>query len=345
VRIVSTVTQHLINRFILGIDGLACAGPVRFPICQPHYRNYAALLTPCRAHTAPSQSSAPQDEDIEQRIARLEELFRSSRQDLPVLDTGYPAGSDVRPPSEPSSDRLSVIEAWVSSNHVPQPPVNPVATDGVFYGRLWFAGHDLGDISSNSGIPVFSDDGLQWIRERTGEPRPFATLERYFRRPWADQMYAPAAVAAAAARMSQSPGTTTSSASPPARPPDAPRDPRTQLPSKALTERYFSIFCASPLRLIFPMVDEVLFRHTIDLAYEPSVEIPPPIEVVGARCSVLAFLSILTLLESEQTAALPVNADQCAALVQDSLLAVINQPTVDGLRAAYMLVSSDGDAQ
>jgi hypothetical protein len=99
------------------------------------------------------------------------------------------------------------------------------SADGVSFGRLPFAGHDLGKISSHNGIPYFSDDGVKWIRAHTGDM----------------------------SQMQTSPGSPDSSAA----------QQRESLPPRSIVDDCFAIVCSSTLRLFFPVVDTVLFKYTI----------------------------------------------------------------------------------
>jgi len=60
------------------------------------------------------------------------------------------------------------------------------------------------------------------------------------------------------------------------------------LPERAITELYLQLFRSTPFRLVFPIVDAVLFQDTIGAAYHPEGD-----SSVHVAC-VLAFLSIMS---------------------------------------------------
>jgi hypothetical protein len=141
---------------------------------------------------------------------------------------------------------------------------------GVFFGRLPFAGYDLGKISSHNGIPYFSNDGVKWIRAHTGDMSLFKTVNT---RP---RLYD---------QMQTSPGSPGSSAA----------QQRESLPPRSIVDDCFAIVCSLTLRLFFPVVDTVLFKYTIDLAYALGSR-PLPIEVRYARANIFSLLCIIALL-------------------------------------------------
>ncbi|CAL3969739.1 unnamed protein product [Diplocarpon coronariae] len=60
------------------------------------------------------------------------------------------------------------------------------------------------------------------------------------------------------------------------------------LPEKGITEQYLQLFRSTPFRLVFPLVDAVLFRATIDSAYEQAGD------SLGSIACVFAFLAIMS---------------------------------------------------
>lgn len=62
----------------------------------------------------------------------------------------------------------------------------------------------------------------------------------------------------------------------------------TALPPKPLADEYLRLFRNMPLRLVFPVIDVVLFQATIDSAYDPD-DAP-----VSSIACVFSFLSILS---------------------------------------------------
>ncbi|PVH83089.1 hypothetical protein DL98DRAFT_569933 [Cadophora sp. DSE1049] len=62
----------------------------------------------------------------------------------------------------------------------------------------------------------------------------------------------------------------------------------TALPEKTVTELYLQLFRSTPFRLVFPIVDAVLFQDTIETAYHPEGD-----SSISIAC-VFAFLSIMS---------------------------------------------------
>ncbi len=59
-----------------------------------------------------------------------------------------------------------------------------------------------------------------------------------------------------------------------------------ELPKRSLTDQYLQLFRSTPFRLVFPLIDPVLFQSTIDSAYEPGGSI-------SSRACVLSLLAIM----------------------------------------------------
>lgn len=183
---------------------------------------------------------------------------------------------------------------------------DPSTRDGGSYGMLNIPGYDLGIISSHGGIPVFSSLALRWIQERTGDPNAFK--------------------AAYSAHASDS-------SAPPVR-----YRPGPELPSRTAVESCLALFSSSPLRLVWPVVDIDSFQQTIQLAYtSPETRL---LEVRIAKLCVLVFVAFLSVLEPVHTSVVSLDPKACAKQARDSLLSVLDQPTVEGLQAAITLVST-----
>ncbi|KAK3321291.1 fungal-specific transcription factor domain-containing protein [Cercophora scortea] len=150
-------------------------------------------------------------------------------------------------------------------------PATPAAELGedkaglrVCFVKFHFAGYHLGDISAYSGIPLFSTEGLSWLRCRTGQDPALLSVEdrlpsSYLRLP----IYG----------IPQQPGGVSLS-----------------LPDRTVVDDGLRFFQNSPLKLEFPMIDSVLFQQTINIAYDSS---QGPVSF-SAAC-IFSFLAVLSL--------------------------------------------------
>jgi hypothetical protein len=92
-----------------------------------------------------------------------------------------------------------------------------------------------------------------------------------------------------------------------------------------------------PLKRIFPVIDAVLFRQTIELAYQ-SCRGPPSVETVGAQACVLSFMALMAIHSLCPLSNPPVDSDECAVKAEYLLPRVLHVNTVDGFQTYFMLV-------
>lgn len=116
------------------------------------------------------------------------------------------------------------------------------------------------------------------------------------------------------------------------------------LPDRKVVEQYFSFFLSSEFRRAFPLVDPVLFRQTLDLAYGRQYgesENGLSFEQVTAEACVFAFLSVISLLEEERTERFPeipsIDTDMMAAKAQMLLPLTIQALDITSLQTSFML--------
>ncbi|KAI3326263.1 hypothetical protein HD806DRAFT_441650 [Xylariaceae sp. AK1471] len=172
---------------------------------------------------------------------------------------------------------------------------------GVHFGKLHFAGHDLGNICSHNGVPFFSDQGQKWIYSCTGENGLFPTLPD-------DSLL----------MAQQSLGDLL-------------------LPPMAVVEDYLWLFRSSYLKREFPVVDPVTFRDTIRVAYGPPLG-ASEVEYAIARASVFAFLSIMSLFVDDRSPeASHVDGEACAIKARHLLSTIPQYLGVNTLQTKLML--------
>lgn len=187
---------------------------------------------------------------------------------------------------------------------------------GPCFGKLHFAGYNLGDINSYHGIPTFSADGKAFIRSRTGQDLVFENIppdghEQDPRRLRASLL--------AGLQTMQHP------------------DQHLALPDRRVVEEYVRFFCGSFFKLEFPIVDCILFRHTVAIAYEPSRGPESP-EAIRAKACVFSFLSVMSLFEPDrQPASPPIDGDVFAAKTHSLLPLALQDLNLTVLQTVLML--------
>lgn len=116
-----------------------------------------------------------------------------------------------------------------------------------------------------------------------------------------------------------------------------------ELPDRKVVEQYFSFFISSEFRLSFPLVDPVLFKQTMDVAYEHGERVTNGLgfEQITAKACVFAFLSVISLLEAERTERFPdipsIDTDMMAAKAQMLLPLTIPALDITSLQTSFML--------
>ncbi|CAK7227032.1 hypothetical protein SEUCBS140593_006441 [Sporothrix eucalyptigena] len=151
---------------------------------------------------------------------------------------------------------------------------------------MHFAGYELGKISSHCGIPLFSAHGREWIKAQAGEDVGSQILS-FVEAPRSGGSLTPSLLAGYALAGSS-----------------------LDLPPRPVVERCLDAFRLSPFRLVFPVVDHVLFPETIDAAYVQKTSLGQ----LAAKASIFAFLSVLAAAGAEFREMLPeIDGDECAA--------------------------------
>ncbi|KAH8660340.1 hypothetical protein BX600DRAFT_56137 [Xylariales sp. PMI_506] len=172
-----------------------------------------------------------------------------------------------------------------------------------------FARSQLGLNWYFKGTPALSDAGLKWISSKTGED---VTLEKFhvFRgspsfHPSLHQVYIH-------------------------------RDDQLQLPYKSAVQNIIDAFYNSPVRFVFP-IDEVIFKQTMETAYEPLGSLPASNLHISARASVFAALAMMSRFEELKEVQLSLDGDICAAKAQSLLSRIPSDGSLATLQAVLML--------
>ncbi|KAF5701075.1 Mut3p-like transcriptional activator [Fusarium globosum] len=182
-------------------------------------------------------------------------------------------------------------------------------TSSVSYGQLHYGGCHFGHISQHNGLPLLSEEGRQWIISKTGHEvilNPGATDH---------------------SKPSQSPA------------PHVYHDQRDlyELPDRSITEKAFDAFIHSSFSLVFPIVERVLFKDTIELAYQPYTGDGPSLEHLSAKVGVLAFLSTIVLFQETFAASPTIDTDLCATKARYLLTDVLEIASINNLQIVFML--------
>lgn len=187
------------------------------------------------------------------------------------------------------------------------------STSSAACGQIHYAGFHLGQINSYNGIPLFSEEGKQWIYTKTGDPKTHQRLS-----------------AINARQRSIQPGAafTLCQTSP---------EELCSLPDRSIVEVCADLFHQSAFRLVFPVIDRVLFQHTIELAYEPS-EGPPPPEHVSAIGCVNSFLAMMSVFHGQTSLLPPLDCDAFAMKAHRLLPSITGHTSLHTLQSVFMLV-------
>lgn len=226
--------------------------------------------------------------------------------------------ADCIPPPGPAYKALEdqqLLEAPLDHE-----PLQTISGPGVFFGKLHFAGHDLGHISSSNGIPIFSDNGKELIRSRTGQEAVFPSLLLNGPRGHDPRRLHQSVFSGFRLGAMQHPVVDFS------------------LPDRQVVNEYLHFFRTSFFKLEFPVVDPLLFHETVDIAYQ-SFEGPEPPEAVCAKACVFAFLSVISLLGNDrQTTFSPVDGDTFGTKTEYFLPLLLQDVNLTVLQTVLMLV-------
>ena len=202
------------------------------------------------------------------------------------------------PPSTPESAPFTPTDS-------PPPDFDEASatTRGLRFGKLFFAGQDLGSVSFYNGLPVFSEKGQEWIHAMTGHSGVFPAL----------------------------PGDPPSSAQPSLGLADL------SLPEKSVVEDYLSFYRGSLVKLEFPVIDSIMFQETIRIAYGTS-GIRVTHEEIAARACVLAFLSLCSIFWAKHcTTSRPIDGHVTGLKARNLLSAIPQDMSITVLQAILML--------
>lgn len=158
-----------------------------------------------------------------------------------------------------------------------------------------------------NGIPIFSEKGIKWLSTRTDQ-----NVKR-------DEFLIPVT----------DPSPLSLIKSP---------EEIYQLPDQDETRRTLNAFFESPFRLKFPVIDESLFKSTMQVAYDPVDRNMASAIQLAARACVLAVLSITAWSTESHHNTQNIDTEMCAAKAQIILVNLTENISLDTLQAIILLV-------
>lgn len=205
---------------------------------------------------------------------------------------------------------------------------------------MHFAGRNLGHASSLYGIPIVSDEGKQWIEERTGEV--------FYQNPEAGHDYRGRRESPLSPQSLISPGGHARVSSSHRRGRWSGSNKAVDLPPRAVTERLFHIYDGFPLRSIFSVVHKGLFFDTMDRAYSQPTDASTEKRygVPSARAAVFSFITLVTIFCSHDPAfeQLPCSTQDYVSAALKRYPYLMSEMTLDGLQTHMVLVSIDSQS-
>ncbi|PWY83666.1 Zn(II)2Cys6 transcription factor [Aspergillus sclerotioniger CBS 115572] len=186
-------------------------------------------------HDARGERETP---GLAERIERIEKFLTENLLKEPTPSATPP--SIVHQDTPPESHLLNHTLEFPKDS----PPSNE--NSGPSSVPLHFAGRELGCFSLFTGIPLLLPEGKRWVQSRTGQNISLSKLVSSNKPPWERQR------ALSSNALAMNPQT----------------ENAFELPDRTVIDNYFNLFSLSFMRRIFPVLDPVLFKETIESAYQ-----------------------------------------------------------------------------
>lgn len=113
-----------------------------------------------------------------------------------------------------------------------------------------------------------------------------------------------------------------------------------KLPPKQTMEYLVSTYCSSSFSLSFPIIDPVLFQHTLDAAYEP-LSTEQPSKSVGAKACLFAFLSLKSKCGANWLFPPQMDGERYAAKAKSLVPEIFLEPSLVTFQTLFMLVRTN----
>lgn len=168
-----------------------------------------------------------------------------------------------------------------------------------------------------NGVPIFSDQGRQWISQRTGQDVKSAKV---------------------AGRVSRCRGHFSHTLL--GNPSSLHLSPeRTELPVEDAARKIFTTYFRSSFWLMFPVLDRVLFEETLDITYGAidAGNLSSP-KHVSARACVLSALSVACRLKETKLTSHAIDAAECGFQAECLIPSNAGDVSLTTLEATLMLV-------
>ncbi|KAM5346974.1 hypothetical protein ACJ41O_009979 [Fusarium nematophilum] len=276
----------------------------------------------------PRASANPSsDQSLSRRLERIEDalaqtLARHRCADPSVASVtsqlSTPGSTTIEPPSTSDGtfkgsislgEQIATVESPLLSQ-VPSPAAGLTST--VSFGQIHYGGRHFGQISQHNGMPMLSEEGRRWISARSGEEVSF----RKFQPPAArHRLMVPTA---SASHFYESPSGLY------------------ELPDRKIVEKILDVYVHSAFRLVFPIIDRVLFEDNLELAYG-SQDAPLSLERMSAMSCIFAFVSIICLFQGRVSGIPYLDSDACAMKAHYLLTDALEDVSITSLQAVFML--------
>lgn len=259
-------------------------------------------------------------QELVQRIQKLENAHGRALTD----DTTPQASSANQEPAIPPHDGAEVASPLIpvaSNQHrdkaaaLTQPTVATPAQSHRYQGPSSGEAADIFPIKYNlglnwffNGIPIFSEQGQQWLLKKTGQAVEWIKYRILTPDP--------------------SPSLPLSSAV------------LCQLPDRNVAQGVLALYFHSSFRLYFPVLDGELFEETLQMAYDPVDNPLSSPSHVSARACVLAALCVFSRLEGPGNLSLGVDPSLCSAKARCMFLCVAGDSSLVSLQTTLLLVRS-----
>ncbi|PYH47041.1 Zn(II)2Cys6 transcription factor [Aspergillus saccharolyticus JOP 1030-1] len=261
-----------------------------------------------RATNEPTAQPSP-GEDLEDKVMKLEQLLVRS---MPTNEHQRNCTALISHGSWPADPVASFSPQRSSTNGPPPGEFMPRLSPGLCFGKIHFAGHYVGDLNAYNGIPSFSVDGQEWVQSRTGEDKRFNSLQ-----PSQPQQSTPQLASSFSNTLHGYAGIL-------------------DLPDRSVVDQYVRRFFSSFIRFIFPLIDSLLFKETVDLAYAPYQD-PPTVEITSAKACVMAFLALMSMILRPQDNLPALDTDVYAVKAQNLLPQLMDDVSLSTFQTMLML--------
>ncbi|KAH7191523.1 fungal-specific transcription factor domain-containing protein [Fusarium oxysporum] len=249
------------------------------------------------------------EHSLAERLRRIEDTLSQtiSRQNEAESSTSKSPSSSFLRSSDTSFDSPVLSHESPFISQIPSPAGGFTTT--VSYGQIHYGGCHFGQLSQHNGMLLLSEEGKQWITSKTDEEVLFEPGSQHFSNP------APSS----AAHYYNNP------------------EGLYALPDRDIVETLFDMFVNSSFTLVFPIVDRILFKDTIELAYQPHTGETTSLEQLSAKVCVLAFASIMSLFQGSLAQLPYIDTDLCATKARYLLTDVLEVASITNLQVTFML--------